>query len=66
VQGAPEHHALGHALLNIEQGRADAGVPLREVQGFAGHRDPRSTRRYDRARGRLDRHASYTLAAHLS
>jgi len=51
-------HALRHAAIT-------PGVPLHEVQDFAGHRDPRSTRRYDRARGRLDRHASYALAAHL-
>jgi integrase/recombinase XerD len=56
-------HALRHAAITLA---LDAGVPLHEVQDFAGHRDPRSTRRYDRARGRLDRHASYTLAAHLS
>ena len=56
-------HALRHAAITLA---LDAGVPLHEVQDFAGHRDPRSTRRYDRARGRLDRHASYALAAHLS
>lgn len=56
-------HALRHAAITLA---LDAGVPLHEVQDFAGHRDPRSTRRYDRARGRLDRHASYTLAAHLA
>lgn len=56
-------HALRHTAITLA---LDAGVPLHEVQGFAGHRDPRSTRRYDRARGRLDRHASYALAAHLS
>lgn len=56
-------HALRHAAITLA---LDAGVPLHEVQDFAGHRDPRSTRRYDRARDRLDRHASYTLAAHLS
>jgi integrase/recombinase XerD len=56
-------HALRHAAITHA---LDAGVPLHEVQDFAGHRDPRSTRRYDRARGRLDRHASYALAAHLS
>jgi integrase/recombinase XerD len=56
-------YALRHAAITLA---LDAGVPLHEVQDFAGHRDPRSTRRYDRARGRLDRHASYALAAHLS
>lgn len=56
-------HALRHAAITLA---LEAGVPLHEVQDFAGHRDPRSTRRYDRARGRLDRHASYTLAGHLT
>ena len=35
----------------------DAGVPLRDVQEAASHADPRTTMRYDRARGSLDRHA---------
>lgn len=55
-------HALRHAAITLA---LEAGVPLHEVQDFAGHRDPRSTRRYDRARDRLDRHASYALAGHL-
>lgn len=40
----------------------DAGVPLRDVQDFAGHRDPRTTRRYDKQCGNLDRSGSYLLA----
>lgn len=44
----------------------DAGASLRDVQDFAGHRDPRTTRRYDRSRGSLDRNAAYTLTAHLA
>jgi hypothetical protein len=32
----------------------------------AAFADPRTTRRYDRNRGALDRHASYTLAALLA
>ncbi len=35
----------------------DAGVLLRDVQEAASHADPRTTMRYDRARGSLDRHA---------
>lgn len=44
----------------------DAGMPLRDVQDFAGHADPRSTRRYDSGRGSLDRHATYQLSQFLS
>lgn len=56
-------HVLRHAAITLA---LDAGATLRDVQDFAGHADPRTTRRYDHARGRLDRHASYTLAGHLS
>lgn len=44
----------------------DAGVSLRDVQDLARHSDPRTTRRYDRNRGALDRHAAYTLAGVVS
>lgn len=44
----------------------DAGVSLRDVQDAARRADPRTTRRYDRARHALDRHATYTLAAFLA
>lgn len=43
----------------------EAGVPLQDVQDAAGHRDPRTTRRYDRSRHNLDRHPTYVLAGHL-
>jgi integrase/recombinase XerD len=43
----------------------DAGVSLRDVQDAAGHGDPRTTRRYDRARHSLDRHATYAVAAYV-
>ena len=43
-----------------------AGVPLRDVQEAASHADPRTTMRYDRARGSLDRHATYIVAAYLA
>ena len=44
----------------------DAGVPLRDVQEAASHADPRTTIRYDRARGSLDRHATYIVAAYVA
>jgi integrase len=40
--------------------------PLRDVQEAASHADPRTTMRYDRARGSLDRHATYVVAAYLA
>ena len=56
-------HSLRHTAVTLA---VDAGVPLRDVQDMAGHADPRTTRRYDRARMSLDRHATYTLASYLS
>jgi integrase/recombinase XerD len=46
-------------------GAREAGVPLEDVQDAAGHADPRTTRRYDRGRHSLDRHASYVVTAGL-
>ena len=40
----------------------NAGTTLRDVQDFARHKDPRTTRRYDKQRGNLDRAGSYVLA----
>jgi integrase/recombinase XerD len=56
-------HSLRHSFITAA---LDAGVPLRDVQDAAGHADPRTTRRYDRARHSLDRHATYAVAAYLS
>ena len=39
---------------------------LRDVQDYAGHKDPRTTRRYDHARDSLDRNAAYAVAAYLA
>jgi hypothetical protein len=36
------------------------------VQEAGSHADPRPTMRYDRARGTLDRHAIYIVAAYLA
>ena len=51
-------HSLRHTAITLA---FDAGAPLRDVQDFAGHRDARTTRRYDRAREDLDRSPTYAL-----
>lgn len=56
-------HSLRHSFVT---NALDAGVPLRDVQYGARHSDPRTTTRYDRARGNLDRHAVHTLAAYVA
>lgn len=56
-------HALRHSFVTAA---LDAGVPLRDVQIAARHSDPRTTTRYDRARGNLDRHANHTVAAFIA
>ena len=56
-------HTLRHAFITAA---LDAGVPLRDVQDAASHADPRTTMRYDRARGSLDRHATYIVAAYVA
>ena len=56
-------HTLRHAFIAAA---LDAGVPLRDVQEAASHADPRTTMRYDRARGSLDRPATYIVAAYLA
>jgi len=52
-------HDLRRAFVTLS---LDAGAGLRDVQDAAGHADPRTTRRYDRARYNLDRHPTYSLA----
>ncbi len=61
------HHVHPHALRHsaITAG-LDAGIPLRDIQNYARHADPRTTSRYDRARHNLDRHASYVIAAFVA
>ncbi|WP_205745680.1 tyrosine-type recombinase/integrase [Egibacter rhizosphaerae] len=56
-------HSLRHSAATIA---LDAGVPLHRVQDLLGHADPRTTRRYDRARDSLDSDATYALAGHLA
>lgn len=56
-------HSFRHAFVTLAR---DAGVALEDVQDAVGHTDPRTTRRYDRARHNLDRHPGYTLATYLA
>ncbi len=56
-------HTLRHASITTS---FDAGGPLWDVREAASHADPRTTMRYDRARGSLDRYATYIVAAYLA
>ncbi len=55
-----------YAAARVHHPALDAGVPLRDVQEAASHADPRTTMRYDRATGTLDRHATYIVAAYVA
>jgi cytochrome P450 len=55
---------IGTHTRQVAAGTELAGVRL--PQGAASHADPRTTMRYDRARGSLDRHATYIVAAYLA
>jgi integrase len=56
-------HPLRHAFITAA---LDAGVRLREVQAAASHADPRTTVRYDRARGSPGRPAAYVVAGYIA
>ena len=56
-------HTFRHTAITIA---LSDGRPLHVVQDFAGHADPRTTRRYDRARHNLDRSPSHRLAMLLA
>lgn len=63
VEGNVSPHGLRHTHATLA---LDAGVPLRDLQDSMGHADPRTTRRYDRARARLERSSAYAVAGVLS
>ena len=56
-------HSLRHSAITFA---LDVGASLRDVQDYAGHKDPRTTRRYDHSRDSLDRNAAYAVAAYLT
>jgi len=55
-------HSLRHSFATEA---LTLGAPLQDVQDALGHADPRTTRRYDRARHNLDRSPTYLLATAL-
>lgn len=56
-------HVSPHSLRHSAATAALAdGAALHEVQDLLGHADPRTTRRYDRNRGALDRSPAHRLA----
>jgi integrase/recombinase XerD len=63
---AKARHAAHASDTRSSPLRSMPGVPLRDVQEAASHADPRTTMRYDRARGSLDRHAMYIVAAYIA
>jgi integrase/recombinase XerD len=56
-------HGLRHSAITIG---LVAGVPRRDMQDVARHADPKPTRRYDRSRHALNRHATYAIAHELA
>lgn len=56
-------HSLRHSYATALLGK---GVPLADVQDAMGHADPRTTRRYDRTAGALDRSPSYKMQEQIS
>jgi site-specific recombinase XerD len=63
IEGKISPHSLRHTFATVA---LDAGTALHDLQDSMGHADPRTTRRYDRARGTLARAAGYDVARALS
>ena len=56
-------HCLRHSAITFA---LDAGAGTPRCAGLGGHKDPRTTRRYDHARDSLDRNAAYAVSAYLA
>ena len=63
LAGSLSPHSMRHAFATLN---LDAGASLRDLQDAMGHASPRTTRRYDRSRGNLDRSPGYLLAGYIS
>lgn len=55
--------SLRHSFVTLS---LDSGATLQEVQDAAGHADPKTTQRYNRARHNLDNHPTYGLVRFLA
>lgn len=63
ISGHISPHSLRHTFATIALG---AGTTLHDLQDSMGHADPRTTRRYDRARHTLEKAAGYDVAKALA
>ncbi|WP_091465464.1 tyrosine-type recombinase/integrase [Paenarthrobacter nitroguajacolicus] len=63
VEGKISPHSLRHTFATVA---LDAGATLHDLQDSMGHADPRTTRRYDRARSSLEKAAGYDVARALA
>jgi integrase/recombinase XerD len=63
VDGRISPHSLRHTFATIA---LDNGVALHALQDSLGQADPRTTRRYDRARNNLLKSAGYDVARALA
>jgi integrase/recombinase XerD len=63
IEGQISPHSLRHTFATIA---LDAGTTLHDLQDSMGHADPRTTRRYDRARHALGKAAGYDVVRALS
>jgi integrase/recombinase XerD len=63
IEGRISPHSLRHTFATIA---LDAGTTLHDLQDSMGHADPRTTRRYDRARNTLAKAAGYNVARVLT
>ena len=63
IPGQISPHSLRHTFATIA---LDSGTALHDLQDSMGHADPRTTRRYDRARNNLAKSAGYDVARALA
>lgn len=63
IEGKISPHSLRHTFATLA---LDQGAALHDLQDSMGHADPRTTRRYDRARHNLAKAAGYDVARALA